>query len=266
MSVPRAWQALSADGDSDLVLAVDFFAPGRPEASFADLAVNLSTSHPVWLAAQPTEPSHPIRPEAYLEWWLADIVGTGRTVHALLGFCAGSIFAAELADRIAAHQGRRPLLVVFDPEPMHPFGIYMQFHKQVERYAGPLTPERIAAVRRDGQALLDGAPEEPVRLGEELVALHRELAGEVFRESGIDEHYGGEILDLFGALIAYMVAAAQIDTATSWAEATALTSSTPGSGAEQARATIGFDVDRYELLRDEKAAMAVAELLTAGTP
>ncbi|MDI5962391.1 hypothetical protein [Streptantibioticus silvisoli] len=261
MSTPQSWQILSGEeGESDLVLAVDFFAPGRPEASFVDLASHLSPSQPVWLASQPAGLPYPLGPDDYVEWWMRDIRESGRTVKAVSGFCAGSVFAGELYRRICDEQETKPRLIVFDPEAMHPFGIYMQYHKQVDRYAGLLSPERIAAAQRDGQALLQ-KQSQPVALGQELMALHRKVALEVFRESGIDEEYGDEVLELFGSLITYMVAAAQVDTAKSWAEATVLTSSTPGSGAEQAETVLAFDVDRYELLRDRGAAAAVSELL-----
>ncbi|MCZ4123209.1 hypothetical protein [Streptomyces sp. H39-S7] len=278
MEKSDAWWEIGGKGPGDLVLAVDFTATGRPDARFADIVGLTATSHPVW-ETMPQAIATDIGPsgEEYLDRWFEDVRASGRPVGAVLGFCAGAVYAAALAGRIAQWQERAPQLVLFDPEPANAFGLLWQFHNSVELFAGIIGAEPVAEAQETARRTLEADPENLGHIGPVLVGLFRQISEAAFDEIELEPESRTEFTESFTSFVAYVVAAGQLNSsaATAWTDAVAFSSGSPLSGLNRLRSTdpdgaagavareLRFDCDHTDLLRDEGAATALAELLTA---
>ncbi|TDC67109.1 hypothetical protein E1258_01000 [Micromonospora sp. KC207] len=271
MAPLRNWNVLApGEGPApEVVLAVDFFATGRPEAGFTDLAPRLTSGHAIWETVPP-----PVGTEAdmsgtdYARWWLADVEEHRPVVRACFGYCAGSNYAVTLAERIAQWQ-ERPRVVLFDPEAVTPLGMYGQFHKVIGNMSTVLSAEEIATAQKLGWEAQRRQSDLRL-LGQELKGVFRSEAGPAFDRLGIDDTRKDEFAATFGSFLAFLAAAVQIEPAPVWTAATAISSASPNNGlnlvAEADRAglvadEVRFDLVHADLLRDTGVAKAVDELL-----
>lgn len=268
-----AWSEIGGEGPGDLVLAVDFTASGRPEARFADLFRLTDTGQPAWETESRSLPTE-IGPsgQEYVERWLAPVRESGRTVSAVLGFCIGGVYAAELADRIEEFQGARPQLLLFDPEKATPQTLYWQFHKVVDLFTPLLGADRTGAVHQAGRDAITTTTD-LASLGRELVKLFREVSEDAFEQLGFTADRRAEFTEAFTSFVAYVVGAGDLDATAAWTGAVAFTSATPVSGLNPLRTqdpagadgVVGrelfFEAQHVDLLRDERAARTLADLL-----
>jgi hypothetical protein len=253
-----------------IVLAVDFDVTGRAEARFSDLVANLDTSYTVWETIPP-----PVRTQqawtgaGYVGHWAAGIGQAGLPVRALLGFCAGSVYAAALADRISAAQGTSPLLLLFDPELSVPQTLLWQYLKIVSFMSGTIPPAAAGGMREAGQRAFE-QHQEIAGLQAALARLLREQGAAAFELAGLDQRLRGELLDIIDSCLCYLAAASQIDPLSQWKSATVIGSSSPMSGLRGMRLA-GTDVcvareidvaaDHGSMLADLEVAAAVRDLL-----
>ncbi|MEC3982797.1 hypothetical protein, partial [Amycolatopsis sp. H20-H5] len=232
MTKLKGWKTLKDDGRSELVLAVDFATTGRSDSSFSDLAPRLGGPVAVWETRQPADGAN-LTAAGYLDLWAAEVTASGREVRAVLGYCAGSMFAGELAARIAERQGSAPALVVFDPEPPTPASLYRDFDAMMNQFASLLSPDEVAAAQAEGTAARDGA-HDFATCGAELVRVFGAHAGSAFARAELDADMLDEFTDVFRSFVSYLDAARQLDPAQAWADATAVSSRTPTEGAKLA--------------------------------
>jgi hypothetical protein len=271
MTTTAAWTPLADIGDSAaaVVLAVDYPFTGRPEAGFADLVAKLPRAHPVWETVPPVRGAEAGMTGAdYVDRWYAEV--GARPVRAVLGFCAGSVYAAALADRIAAGgAGERPALLLFDPESPNAITVYWQFHKVIDGLGAVLTPEEVAEAQRAGQRVSEGTTDLR-ELGQRLLEVFREAAVVAFDRARLDAVRRADFVDTVTAFMSYLVAAATIDVSAGFAGATAISSRTETNGlnllppAERTGVVareIRFDIEHADLLRDPDVVRAVAENL-----
>jgi hypothetical protein len=271
VTTTAAWTPLTDTGDSAaaVVLAVDYPFTGRPEAGFADLAAKLPRPLPVWETVPPGGGAETGMTGAdYVDRWYAGI--GDRPVAAVLGFCAGSVYAAALADRIAGGEpGRRPTLLLFDPESPNAITVYWQFHKVVDGLGVVLTPDEVAGAQRAGRQVSERTTDLP-ELGRRLLELFGEVAVVAFDRARLDTVRRADFVDTVTAFMSYLVAAATIDVSAGWRGATAISSRTPTNGlnlvppGERAGLVdreIRFDIEHADLLRDPDVVRAVAEHL-----
>ncbi|WP_326594545.1 hypothetical protein [Streptomyces sp. NBC_01803] len=143
MPSPTLWNVvLDARDDSGIVLAADFPVTGRNEGGFTDLAPGLNLDCALWQTVAPRRtPETDALDATYLDSWLREIEASGRTVRAVLGHCAGSVFAGALAEEIAARQQSAPQVVVFDPELVDVPTVHLQFGRVVGNMTTVLTAE-----------------------------------------------------------------------------------------------------------------------------
>ncbi|MET1073482.1 MAG: hypothetical protein ABWY11_12615 [Umezawaea sp.] len=267
MQRSQAWQPI-AEGGKGLLLAVDFAATGRPEAAFTDLAAGLA-GWEVWETVQP-----PIGTEdrldaaAYVERWTGAV--PGGPVVGVLGFCAGGVFAGEIAEALASAQQRPPRLLLFDPEAPTTLTLYYQFHKVVESLSGLLGPDRVTEAVEAGRAAQRRTDDTAV-LGAVLVELFENAARPAFEAAELDEEYRAELTGTYRSFVSYLVAASRIDHARGWAPGIAFTSASPTSGLNPmppevreslVHKELRFDTGHSDLLRDPDVARAAVELLT----
>ncbi|MGW3075394.1 MULTISPECIES: hypothetical protein [unclassified Kitasatospora] len=256
------WRVLHSGDPTDLVLAVDFFAPGRAEAAFGDLVPMLDGPYSVWETMQPAPGEETgMRGDDYLDRWI-EALPVGAVVRGVLGFCVGGIFGSALGEKIAARQGHHPVMVLFDPEPVSPLVMYWQFHKLVDRLTGVLTPEEIQAAQSAGYRMQE-TETDPVAVGAALVALYREYGDLGLERVGLDADRRAELMAMFDSYLAYLVAATQVTTAADVSTSTVVSSDTPVDGLHLGARELPFAIDRHELLRRPEVAAAVSDLLAA---
>jgi hypothetical protein len=271
MTTTAAWTPLNDAGDSAaaVVLAVDYPFTGRPEAGFADLVGKLPGDYPVWETAPPVKGAETgLTGADYVDRWYA---GVGdRPVRAVLGFCAGSVYAAALADRIAGDDpAARPTLLLFGPEAPNAITVYWQFHKIIDGLGVVLTPDEVAEAQREGQRISEQTTALP-ELGERLLEVFRRVAAVAFDRARLDAVRRADFVDTVNAFMSYLVAAATIDVSAGWTGATAISSRTETNGlnlvpprerAGLVAREIRFDIEHADLLRDPDVVRAVAEQL-----
>ncbi|TCO60866.1 hypothetical protein [Actinocrispum wychmicini] len=261
MTTAGPWRVLSDAGVEDIVLVCDFPTQIRPEAGFSHLAPLLDPARTVWEAVPPPAGSEQgWSSDDYLRYWM-DALGD-VTVGAVLGFCAGCVFAAAVTEQVAERQGRTPRLVVFDPEQPTSGALYAQYHRGAELFGAVLPPDEVVEILGRGQKLL--ADNDDVQIfGPALSALYAEVGDAAFARVGLDPVRRAELAATFASFVNWVVAADQIDPRPAWASATAVTSQTRGTAADLALREIRLDVAHVDLLRDAGVAGTVSELLSA---
>ncbi|RVX38752.1 hypothetical protein EDD27_1076 [Nonomuraea polychroma] len=265
-----AWKTLTDRGNSDsVVLAVDFDITGRPEARFSDLVANLEPALRVWETVPP--PLEVSSGDGYVEHWAQRLEQERPQVRAVLGFCAGSVYAAALAERISSWQGDEPLLVLFDPELSTAQTLLWQFHKITGFMASMLPPGEIDEARRIGQRAYEETPDVGA-LKDALIKLVGDFGHRALAKIGLDERRRDELFEVFSTFLTYLAAAGDIDPRERWRSAVAFNSSTPLSGLDAMRTAgvevlvareINCDVDHGTMLADKDLAARLSGLLTA---
>ncbi|MFD4600337.1 hypothetical protein ACFWPQ_20190 [Streptomyces sp. NPDC058464] len=276
MSSPSVWNVvLDAASDADVVLATDFPVTGRNEGGFADLTPSLGLDCALWQTVAPARvPGPGIDQDEYLAPWLAEVAASGRTVRAVLGYCAGSVFAGALAERIADRQPVAPQVVVFDPELVDVPTVHLQFGRVIGNMTAVLTPAEVDELAGAAERLAARPGITPAEFAAELYAIFEPIGSAALRRAGLDEDYAGELVSLVGSFMTYLGVAAGLDPRPGWSRATVVTSASPTSGLNRMRATPGlapiavadevrFEVEHRDLLRTPEVATTVADLLVA---
>jgi hypothetical protein len=260
MAEVDSWRQLTSTGNrrSEVVLAVNYAVPGRPEAGIADLAANLTVDYPVWETVPP-----PIGQERgmsgadYISRWVDGVRSNGWIVRGILGNCAGSAYVSAMANDIEARQGRRPKVVIFDPELPTELTMYWQFRLVIAGMSGLLDQCTIDKANLAAER----AMAEHTNLGllsAELVGMFREIGGMAFDRLGLDACRQDEMVAVFASYLAYLVGANEAGSVTGWNLATAISSSTLLSGLNRVEEPersqlvgqeIRFDVEHGDLLR-----------------
>lgn len=255
-----AWKTLKRGESESLLLAVDFAAGSRGPAQFADLAPLLDQPRTLW-TSRPPGPDDQVPPtgNAYLDWWLGEVRAFGAPVEAVLGYCAGGVFAAALAERIADWQPA-PRLILLDPELPANSGLYDDFHTAGDSLGALLTPAELDAFHARGEALRAryGDDRLPV-VGRELADTFTAAVAAAAERLDLDEDIRDELSGAFVSLVSYLTAATTLSPLPAWSAATALTTTTPDHPvADEHR----IDVPHDDLLRSPATARALEHLLS----
>jgi hypothetical protein len=244
-----AWLRLSDGPPGQCVLAVDFDATGRPEATFRDLARAVPQALTLWLATPPPPGG------SFLRWWSDQVP---EPVTAVFGYCAGSSFAGALADEVEQRDGRRPTLVLFNPGPPTVRTIRRDFDAVFEAMAGLDRAER-GALRARVHAATAGA-EDVTQAGQRLLEIHRDTCRSVLPRLEIDPDVGEQLGELLASYVAYLTAALRLAPYPMRGPATSLLSR-EYDDADGIGTTIRFDVSRARLLADPQVAATVHTVL-----
>lgn len=257
--MPARWERLSNGSGKGIVLALDFEAVGRPEACFSDIATILDPPREIWAAALPPGgPDAPVTADAYLEYWSDGLRESGREVCAVLGFCAGAVFAAALAERIAQWQAA-PVPVLLDPELPTGTTLLKQFDNAMRGLAAVATESELSGMN-EALGRLDGA-EDLSYLAAELSSLYQQASGPVFSRIGLNPDLQADMVTSFRSLMSYLVAASDVRAGEGWASGTAIVSAVPIWEPAGVARQIRTHVDHAELLRSPFVAMLVSALL-----
>ncbi|MET9659138.1 hypothetical protein [Streptomyces sp. NPDC006510] len=257
------------------MLAADFPVTGRNEGGFADLAPGLKLDCALWQTVAPVrDPQTDALDDTYLEPWLSEVAASGRNVRAVLGYCAGSVFAGALAERIGARQAAFPRVVLFDPELVDVPTVHLQFGRVIGNMTTVLTTEEIAELSGAAEKLAAQSGIAPGDFAAGLYAAFRPIGTAALRRAGLDEDYAGELVQLVGSFMSYLATAACLDPRPGWQGATVVTSASESSGLNRMRTTPGvapievaderrFEVEHRDLLRTPAIAETVAGVLAA---
>ncbi len=274
MNHSDGWKTLvegrAADG---VVLALDFDGTGRPEARFADLVANLTgDGYSVWESVQPDLAVAERGPDAFRAHWMQRLLDEGPDIRAIFGFCAGAVYAADLADGLAAARGAQVPLVLFDPETVDADALLFEFQTAIGFMAGTIPGPEIDAYNETAMRVrarhVDLRP-----LCDELLDLVREIGPPALDRAGLSEAIRDELIGMLCSFMRYATAAGEIDPWAQWSTAVVFTSNSPLSGLNGIRAAcppgsrievrheIMVDVDNKGILADPAVARAVDELL-----
>lgn len=261
-SVP-AWTQISEGGQEPVILAVDFEGRAGREATFRELVRAFPRRVPVWQAVQPSE-GYPAdgRAHRYLSWWRQRPQAGAVPVSAVLGYCAGSVFAAAIADELEDQQGRRPVVVLFNPGQPTLATLTRDLEGAI---AGmdPLTPEERCRFYAEGRDVL--AAGEPFgRASARVLDVYRRAAKVATHRLALDVSIEGELVELFQSYLSYLRAARELQVRPNWATAHGLTSADFVPGREFGPPGARLSTGRADLLRSREAARATFQLLSDG--
>jgi hypothetical protein len=261
-SLSQQWITISDGGPAQpIVLAVDFDATGRKDATFRDLVQLLPRPLTVWLSAQPPD-SHrkALPPSEYLAWWADDSLRPPVSVGAVLGYCAGSLFASALADEIEQRQGFRPRVVLFNPGKPDATTLWRDFDGVIQSMS-LLTGEERSAFLERGRKEIDADQASFDEVSDAIFELYGEASRITFQRGGIDADVGEELIEVFRSYISYLRATRDVEYREEWAEAAALVSRGHTQESAFTRTEIRSEVGREHLLGDRDVAQAVFRLI-----
>ncbi|MFD7432740.1 hypothetical protein ACFV6Z_37575 [Streptomyces sp. NPDC059818] len=262
----ESWSVISVPTSNSLILGVDFPAAGRREAGFADLVANMG---PAWSGhgfLQTTLPAVRVseRPtgDFYTEQWMRGGDWEKYEVVAVLGYCLGGVYAAEIAERVARRQGTEPQVVLFDAQVTDIQLLAAEVNKMVG-LAGPVFSGEEAEQARKNAAEIVGRPSITITdAAIEIVELYREIASTAFRRIGLSDARRDEVVKLFETYMSWLSAAVDIDPCLTWKRSLAITSADYAALERNGAATavdatkmlgrrISLDTSHADLLRDD---------------
>jgi thioesterase domain-containing protein len=252
------WQILS-DRGPELVACLDF--PGaRAAAGFADLAGGIPVDA-CFLHLRQAE-AGPL-PEC-VEQWADEFAATGRPVRAVLGYCAGAVLAARLADALAA-RGTPPILVLFDAIPATAWLLAGEFLAAVESSGRHLTADELAAAHDLADHVVATDPHDLPRIAAVLTGWYDKLMRAVADRLSLSEFLHRQLAEGFTAYFDYLLLAGEGGFDLPAATAMFVTSNGLEPPLESTR-TIALDVGHDELLREPKVHQLVADLIRGEMP
>lgn len=258
----QQWSAISDDGPArPVVLAVDFDASGRKEATFHDLVELFPRPLTVWLGTQPPESYEKgLSPSEYLAWWAGESLDSPTPVGAVLGYCAGSLFASALADELEERQGFRPRTVLFNPGKPDASTLRRDFEGTMQSMS-LLSPEERSAFVEQGGVRLGAASASFDEACGAVLDLYGRASRVTFARAGIDADVGEELLGVFRSYTSYLRAAREMEYRAQWAGATAVLSQEHPREPAFTHTEIRTEVGRERLLADPEVARTVFRLI-----
>jgi hypothetical protein len=271
MAQASCWEILSGTGPGQVILGVDFPAAGRTEAGFADLLEKVGPrwdGYGFWLTVPPpARLDRAVSGQDYVRQWTAEIRGSGRQVVAVMGYCAGSVYAAAIAEDIARWQQPAPKVILFDPHNVDPWGMADEMYKMIDIFGSLLTAEQTQDAKQKASDLVDSLAHDIFDLAVEFVGLYRQTGLTVFDRLGLTEDRRSEILGLFESYMAWLTSTRQIDPNGTWQRSPAILSAEYVAVAGQHPAVtaasailsykIPLECSHGDLLRSDSAARTV---------
>jgi hypothetical protein len=257
-----AWTRISGRGDGPAVLAVDFDGSGRREATFRDLVKLFPDELDVWHAVPPDDGHLPgLPPEHYIDWWRGLPGGPETAVRAILGYCAGSVYASALADALESDRADRPTVVLFNPGVPTVATLDRDFTGIVDGLTVLDDAER-SALRARARRARESSRDDFTAVSGEYVASYLEASATAFERYGISPDVGEQLTRLFRAYVNYLATARAVEVRPGWAASVALRAREQTGSGFGPDETV-FDLSRADLLRDQQVASRTLELLFA---
>jgi hypothetical protein len=218
---------------------------------------------PVWQAVQPSVSyAADGRGHRYLAWWREWPQTGAALVRAVLGYCAGSAFAAAIADELEDQQGRRPVVVLFNPGRPTLATLTRDLDGAI---AGmhPLTTKERSCFCTEGRDIL-GAGESFGRASAQVLDVYQRATRIAVHRLALDASIERELVELFQSYLSYLSAARELEVQPTWAAAYGLASADFVPGREFGPLGARLNTARADLLRSPEAARATFQLLRNG--
>lgn len=255
------WQLL-CDRGADLVLCMDF-AGGRAVAGFAELA-SATPVDSCFVHIRPPDPrAEPDLLDTRLERWVPQVLGTGRPVRAVLGFCGGTCLATCVADAITAAGQPPPRVVLFDAVVVTGgTALFGQFTSAIDASAEHLTEAELDDAHQYAERLLERYPNDLDGVAAALAGRYDALMAVMAKRLSLSDFFRQELTRGFTSYLTYLLLASQggLDLRTGTPLFVSSVDHEPAEAVAHAP-TVTLDVDRAELLRDAETCKLVADVL-----
>lgn len=256
-----SWDAISGDTADRVVLAVDYPSKRRRGAVLADLVAMVGPGFRFMQTRLPAagQVQHP-RCDHYVDPWIEDIKREPGEVFAILGFGVGGVYAAAIADGIARWQ-RMPKIILLDPEYVSCASLGRELRTEINSISSLLSDDEVEGAKKIMASFPSPAVGSVADAAIEAVEVYLEISLAPFERAGLGGTWYEELTAPFISYISWLSAAAQLDPGPAWRCATALVSSTAQSVSGAIGRSIPLEVTHTELLRSDRAAQAVRDLL-----
>lgn len=254
-----AWTRLAAGPDSGLVLAFDFDMTSRGEAGFRDLVALMPGPVAMW---HNVRPPNDLACDAYMSWWAEELEAADAEVAAVLGFCSGCGFAAEIAGRLGL-RGRRPHLVLLDPGRPDRATLEKDFAAAISGLT-PLTAHERARATAELASELTRFQHDFAAVAARTRDAYRTASRTAFDRVGVDPDVGAELVAVFDGYTRYLQAAQALPARPGWSPATTVTSARRTASPDFGGPHISTSFARRDLLRTPDIARLVSEVIQTG--
>jgi hypothetical protein len=262
------WSVIHESGSDvpEVILGVDFPVTGRAEAGFPELRALMGDTLTFLQTVPPAvSPLDRVGGDAYVRPWVDALERAGRPVTAVFGFCVGGVYAAAVADAVAVVQGRRPKVILFDPEYANVLGLSLELQRVLGELGSLLSDEEIEYARGVAETMT-AAGGDVGDFAAGIAKIYREVGAAAFGRVGLGGDRADELIRLFESYMSWMSVAERIDPAAAWRDAVAITSNNTATLLNRESAglvgqRIPFDVEHADLLRSAPVAEAVLECL-----
>jgi len=276
MPEASSWDVISDGGNSEVILAVDFPAAGRVEATFTDLAENIGSRWSQYQILQTVPPTGRSDRDAsgqdYIQRWTREIRAGGRRVAAVFGYCAGAVYTAMIAEEVGRWQQPAPKVIVFDPQ-VGDGPLSEEMYREMYRVLGSLlSAEKVEDAKKKAADLVAAGDGDLFDLADALTGFFREMASPAFDRLGLSDTGRTQIVGLFQDYLSWLSATTYFDPSRTWKSATAILSTEHVANAGQNPATttefgriITIDTTHAGVLRSESTAQKVFEQTIPGS-
>jgi hypothetical protein len=257
--VMPGWRPLDDAPQAALVLACDFDGGARSGATFDDLVRMLPGGSGYHVCvSRPPRPGDLERRENLLSSLTRDVDRWAVHVHAVLGYCAGSVLARALADRIEAIRGYRPIVVLLDPMAPSLAMFHDDFSEAVRSMTGIGHAEAREFLDR-AEAVLGVEPESFHEGIGQIAAVYLEACVLNFKRLGVDSSIAEELAEVFASYGSYLTSAAEMTVdGAQWDRCVVVASRRLAASAS---GSYDVDVDPDRLLADPRSVGIVARAL-----
>ena len=225
----KSWSVISVPKSNRIILGVDFPAAGRREAGFGDLVAKMGAAWSDYGFLQTTPPAVRLsqRPSGdfYTDHWIEGGEWEKYEVVAVLGYCVGSVYAAEIAERLTRWQRTEPEIILFDPQLTDVQLLAMEMHKMISMAGAVFSDDEADRAKRRATEIIETQPGGLVDAAIEIVGLYRDLAAIAFSRIGLGDARRDEIVLLFESYMTWLSSANQIDPSSAWRRSIGITSS-----------------------------------------
>jgi len=259
------------DADSDqIILGVDFPINRRPEAGFADLAARIGPGYRFLQTKPPAaRPGQRLCGAAYARSWVEDIQQGRHRVRAVLGYRAGSVYAAAIAAGISQWQ-QAPEVILFNPQLISRNLLGAELQREIRAISALLSDDEIERADQAATEICEAAGS-VAEAAAEVASTYRELSLVAYERVGLGGVSGRKFTTCFESYISWLAMADQIDPIPIWKQSTAIISSNyaeleSGEFPVDSRLlgrVISFDTRYVDILRSDSVASAVFDLLAS---
>jgi len=271
MPCSGSWDVICGADSDQVILGVDFPGARRREADFADLAARIGPGYKFLRARPPVSPcGQPICGAAYVSPWIESIRQDRHQVVAVLGYRVGGVYAAAIAEGIAAWQPM-PKVILFDPHFTSSRYLGLEFNREISAISSLLSDDEIERTTRTATEISSSSLGDVAFAAGKISGMYWEISAAAFERVGIGGAYGDKFIIPFDSYVSWLSVADQIGPSLVWKGSTAIMSANypelagGASGVDGVSALIGrsipFDVPDAELLRSDSVARAVLDLL-----